>query len=159
MRVNHAGEIAAQALYQGQASTATNPETRNHLLAAAAEEQDHLHWCELRLAELGETPSRLRPLWYAGSYAMGALAGKAGDQWSLGFVAETERQVVAHLESHLQELPAADHRSREVVTAMRDDEARHGQEALNAGGERLPEPIPRLMQQTARLMTRLAYYF
>lgn len=159
MRVNHAGEIAAQALYQGQASTATNPETRDHLLAAAAEEQDHLRWCEQRLAELGEAPSRLRPLWYAGSYAMGALAGKAGDRWSLGFVAETERQVVAHLESHLQELPDADHRSREVVTAMRDDEARHGQDALNAGGERLPEPIPRLMKQTARLMTRLAYYF
>lgn len=159
MRVNHAGEIAAQALYQGQASTATNPETRDHLLAAAAEEQDHLHWCEQRLAELGEAPSRLRPLWYAGSYAMGALAGKAGDRWSLGFVAETERQVVAHLDSHLQELPAADQRSREVVTAMRDDEARHGQDALSAGGVRLPEPIPRLMQQTARLMTRLAYYF
>ena len=159
MRVNHAGEIAAQALYRGQALTAQSPAIRQHMLEAAAEEEDHLRWCEQRLAELGETPSRLGPLWYAGSYAMGAAAGLSGDAWSLGFVGETERQVGAHLETHLQHLPAQDQRSRAIVEAMRKDEARHGAEAMAAGGRELPEPVKALMKRIAGIMTRSAYWF
>lgn len=159
MRVNHAGEIAAQALYRGQALTAQNPAVRQHMLDAAVEEEDHLRWCEQRLKELGEAPSRLAPLWYAGSYAMGAAAGLSGDAWSLGFVGETEHQVGAHLESHLQHLPKDDRRSRKIVEAMRADEARHGAEAMAAGGRPLPEPVRTLMRRVAGIMTRSAYWF
>lgn len=159
MRVNHAGEIAAQGLYHGQALTARTPEVAAHLREAAAEERDHMVWCEQRLAELGSQPSRLSPLWFAGSFAMGAAAGLAGDRWSLGFVAETEHQVAAHLDQHLTQLPAADQRSRAVVTAMRDDEARHGAEAMAAGGTELPRPVKRLMHRVAGVMKALAYHY
>lgn len=159
MRVNHAGEIAAQALYRGQALTARTPAVRAHMLEAAAEEEDHLRWCEQRLAELGEGPSRLEPLWFAGSYVMGAAAGLAGDDWSLGFVGETERQVSAHLESHLSHLPADDRRSRRIVETMREDEQRHGAEAMAAGGRVLPTPVRQLMRRVAGIMTRSAYWF
>ncbi|HEY0973544.1 MAG TPA: 2-polyprenyl-3-methyl-6-methoxy-1,4-benzoquinone monooxygenase [Solimonas sp.] len=157
MRVNHAGEIAAQALYQGQALVARNPRTREQLLAAAREEQDHLRWCEERLKELGDTPSKLQPLWYAGSFAIGAAAGMAGDRWSLGFIDETERQVSEHLGEHLQQLPETDRRSRAIVEAMRADEDRHGREAREAGGRPLPEPVRGLMRQVARIMKFGAY--
>lgn len=157
MRVNHAGEIAAQALYHGQALTARNPTTRAALLEAARDETDHLAWCEQRVRELDDRTSLLAPLWYAGSFAIGAVAGLAGDRNSLGFVAETERQVIEHLESHLHELPEGDERSRRIVEQMRDDEARHGSEASAAGGRELPRPVRDLMRRTARVMTRLAY--
>jgi ubiquinone biosynthesis monooxygenase Coq7 len=159
MRVNHAGEIAAQALYQGQALTARNPEVREHLLKAAAEEQDHLRWCEERLAELGAAPSKLKPLWYAGSFAIGAAAGLAGDKWSLGFVAETEKQVSEHLGEHLQKLPAHDEKSRSIVKTMRADETRHGEEAEQAGGGQLPRVVRELMKRAARVMKFGAYRF
>ena len=157
MRVNHAGEIAAQALYHGQALTARDPAVREALEGAAREETDHLAWCEQRVRELEGRTSLLAPAWYAGSYMIGALAGLAGDRLSLGFVAETERQVVEHLQSHLRELPASDLRSREVVERMRDDEARHGAAARDSGARELPEAIRRLMRHTARVMTRTAY--
>lgn len=152
MRVNHAGEIAAQALYQGQALTARDPKVRAHMLEAAREEQQHLRWCEERLAELGATPSVLKPLWHAGSFAIGAAAGLAGDHWSLGFVAETEKQVSEHLEDHLQKLPPDDARSRAIVTKMREDESRHGRRAEAAGGKPLPSPVRALMRGVARIM-------
>lgn len=152
MRINHAGEIAAQGLYRGQALTARNQETRRHLLAAAQEEQDHLEWCEQRLQELGDRPSRLRPLWYGASYAMGAAAGLFGDRWSLGFVAETERQVSEHLDEHLQRLPPDDAKSRAVLQAMRADEQRHGLEAEQRGGAPLPAPVRGLMRRVAGVM-------
>lgn len=158
MRVNHAGEVAAQALYLGQAAAARNPATRAHMLAAAGEEQDHLRWCEQRLTELDAAPSRLSPLWYAGAYAIGSVAGAAGDARSLGFVAETERQVSEHLQGHLQKLPERDLRSRSVVQTMRSDEERHGAEATAAGGQQLPAPVRGLMRASARVMTRLAYW-
>jgi ubiquinone biosynthesis monooxygenase Coq7 len=158
MRVNHAGEIAAQGLYHGQALTARLPETRAALRQAAAEEGDHLAWCRERLDELGARPSLLDPLWYAGSVAIGALAGLAGDRMSLGFMAETERQVEGHLASHLGKLPAADRRSRAIVEQMQADEAGHGRAALAAGAAELPEPVPRLMRLTARIMTGTAYW-
>jgi 3-demethoxyubiquinol 3-hydroxylase len=157
MRINHAGEIAAQALYQGQAFTARDPKVRSHMLEAAREEQQHLRWCEERLGELGSGPSLLKPLWYAGSFAIGAAAGLAGDQWSLGFVAETEKQVSEHLDDHLQKLPPDDMRSREIVRKMRDDEARHGRRAKQAGGRELPAPIRSLMKGVARIMKFGAY--
>jgi ubiquinone biosynthesis monooxygenase Coq7 len=157
MRVNHAGEIAAQALYHGQALTARDSRVRRVLEDAAREETDHLAWCEQRVRELGSRTSVLAPAWYAGSWLIGALAGLAGDRASLGFVAETERQVVEHLQKHLSELPASDLRSREVVERMRDDEARHGAAASDSGARELPEAIRRLMRHTARLMTRTAY--
>lgn len=157
MRVNHAGEIAAQALYQGQALTARNPRVRAQLLEAAREEQDHLRWCEERLRELGSAPSRLQPLWYAGSFMIGAAAGLAGDKWSLGFVAETEKQVGAHLDDHLQRLPDEDARSRAIVRQMRKDETRHGREAEEAGGRELPRPVRALMQRVAGIMKFGAY--
>lgn len=157
MRVNHAGEVSAQALYQGQALVARNPQIREHLLAAAREEQDHLRWCEQRLQELGDAPSRLQPLWYAGSFAIGAAAGLAGDRWSLGFIDETERQVSAHLDDHLRQLPDQDQRSRAIVEAMRDDEDRHAREAREAGGRPLPAPVKGLMRQVARIMKFGAY--
>jgi 3-demethoxyubiquinol 3-hydroxylase len=157
MRVNHAGEVAAQALYHAQAMFARDPEVREFMLTAAREETDHLAWCETRLAELGGRPSLLKPLWYAGSFGVGALAALMGDRASLGFVAETERQVEGHLKSHLDRLPGADLRSRAIVETMRHDEAGHGQQALGAGGVRLPTPVRELMRQTARVMTHTAY--
>jgi ubiquinone biosynthesis monooxygenase Coq7 len=159
MRVNHAGEVAAQALYHAQALFARDPDTREFMLRAAKEETDHLAWCETRLRELGARPSVLNPLWYAGSFGIGALAALLGDKASLGFVAETERQVEGHLESHLDRLPEGDLRSRAIVEAMRHDEAGHGQEALSAGGASLPGPIRELMRRTARVMTHTSYRF
>jgi ubiquinone biosynthesis monooxygenase Coq7 len=157
MRVNHAGEIAAQALYHGQALTARNPKVRAGLLDAARDETDHLAWCEQRVRELDSRTSLLAPVWYAGSFAIGALAGLAGDRVSLGFVAETERQVIEHLESHLHRLPDDDERSRRIVEQMRADESRHGSAAAAAGGRELPRMIRDLMRRTARVMTTTAY--
>ena len=158
MRVNHAGEIAAQALYHGQAMAARSEATRRMLLDAAREETDHLAWCETRLKELQSRPSLLNPLWYAGSFFIGALAALAGDRASLGFVVETERQVEGHLDEHLGRLPAADLRSRAIVQQMRIDEAAHGSNARAAGGMELPGPVRALMRQTARVMTGTAYW-
>lgn len=158
MRVNHSGEIAAQGLYQGQALTAGSPATRAALEKAAAEEGDHLAWCRERLDELGSRPSLLNPLWYAGSVAIGALAGLAGDRMSLGFMAETERQVEGHLADHLDRLPADDIRSRTIVQQMQADEIGHGRAALDAGAAELPQPVPKLMRLTARIMTGTAYW-
>lgn len=157
MRVNHAGEIAAQGLYQGHAAVARDHDIEAKMQQAASEEFDHLAWCEQRLGELGAEPSRLSPLWYAGSFAIGALSGTFGDRWSLGFIAETERQVCDHLSSHLDELPQDDAKSRAIVAQMRDEEAEHGEEAKAAGAAELPEPLKRLMQLTARVMTTTAY--
>lgn len=153
MRVNHAGEVAAQALYHGQAAFASSPGLREWLLQAAHEEADHLAWCDQRLRELGSRPSLLGPLWYAGSFAIGAAAALAGDRTSLGFVSETERQVEGHLDSHLERLPAADARSRAVLEVMRGDEAAHGAAARAAGGSGLPTPVREAMRATAKVMT------
>jgi ubiquinone biosynthesis monooxygenase Coq7 len=153
MRVNHAGEICAQALYHGQAATAKQDGVRVNMQEAAQEEVDHLAWCAQRLNELDARPSILDPLWYAGSFAIGALAGISGDRRSLGFVAETEKQVVAHLHSHLAQLPEDDARTRAVLEQMASDEARHGGDALNKGGELPPAAIQRLMKLTAKVMT------
>jgi len=158
MRVNHVGEVCAQALYQSQALTAKNPETREKMQQAAAEETDHLAWCEQRLEELNDRKSVLNPIWYSGSFVIGSLAGLAGDKWNLGFVAETERQVVAHLEDHLTALPEADQRSREVVSQMRDDEAAHAEMAVSAGAASLPSPLQGAMRMVSRIMTRTAYW-
>jgi ubiquinone biosynthesis monooxygenase Coq7 len=158
MRVNHAGEIAAQALYHGQALVARSEATRELLLKAAREEADHLAWCETRLAELRARPSLLNPLWYVGSLTIGALAALAGDRASLGFVVETERQVEGHLDQHLGRLPPADLRSRAILQAMRSDEAAHGATARAAGGAELPTPVRALMRMTARCMTSAAYW-
>lgn len=157
MRVNHAGEVAAQGLYQGHAAVARDASLEARLQQAAREEFDHLAWCEQRLAELGESPSRLSPLWYAGSFAIGAISGVLGDRWSLGFIAETERQVCEHLATHLDGLPKNDARSRAIVAQMRDEEAEHGADAVAAGAAELPEGVKRLMQLTARVMTTTAY--
>jgi ubiquinone biosynthesis monooxygenase Coq7 len=157
MRVNHAGEIAAQALYHGQALTARTPELRETLLQAARDETDHLAWCEQRVRELDSRTSLLAPVWYTGSFLIGTLAGLAGDRNSLGFVAETEKQVVEHLESHLHQLPEDDARSRRIVEQMQADEDRHGSEAREAGGRELPRPVRELMRRTARIMTWTAY--
>lgn len=158
MRVNHAGEIAAQALYEGQALTARNRTVREQLMRAAAEEQDHLSWCAQRIRELGEQPSRLAGLWYAGSYAIGAAAGLLGDRVNLGFVAETEKQVVEHLDNHLGRLPERDAKSRAILEQMKADETRHGQSAKDAGGSELPPPVQRLMKFASKLMTKTAYW-
>lgn len=158
MRVNHAGEVAAQALYQGHASVARDKTIEQQMQRAADEEFDHLAWCEQRLHELGEQPSRLSPFWYAGAYAIGAVSGILGDKWSLGFIAETERQVCAHLDSHLSDLPAEDARSRAIVETMRDEEAEHGENAIEAGAADLPGPVKTLMRMTAKVMTRTAYW-
>src|ERR1700684_1248795 len=158
MRVNHAGELAAQALYHGQALVARSASTRAMLLSAARSETDHLAWCEARLKELAARPSLLNPLWYLGSFAIGAAAALMGDRASLGFVAETERQVEGHLDQHLGRLPASDARSRAILEAMRAEEIEHGQTASAAGGTRLPPPLPALMRATARIMTRTAYW-
>jgi 3-demethoxyubiquinol 3-hydroxylase len=158
MRINHSGEVAAQALYQGQAFVSQSDATRGSLMEAAREETDHLAWCAERIRELGGRTSLLNPLWYAGSFTIGALAGLAGDRTSLGFVAETERQVVEHLDGHLQRLPAQDVRTRAIIQQMSADEARHGRNATVAGGAELPKPVRALMQLTAKVMTRTAYW-
>nr|WP_244244015.1 2-polyprenyl-3-methyl-6-methoxy-1,4-benzoquinone monooxygenase [Lysobacter alkalisoli] len=157
MRINHVGEVCAQALYSGQAAVARDPATRTHLLEAAQEETDHLAWCADRLRELDDRPSLLNPLWYAGSFTIGAVAGLRGDGWNLGFVVETERQVEAHIDEHLDELPAADARSRAILEVMKADEARHADNAEAAGARVLPPPIPSLMALASKLMKTVAY--
>ena len=157
MRINHVGEVCAQALYVGQALVARDAATRAQLLDAAQEETDHLAWCADRLRELDSRPSLLNPLWYAGSHAIGVVAGLRGDGWNLGFVVETERQVEAHLEDHLQSLPEADLRSRAILETMKADEARHAANAEAAGARVLPPPIPSLMAAASRLMKTVAY--
>ncbi len=158
MRVNHSGEICAQALYQGQALTARNPNARVALERAAQEETEHLAWTESRIEELGGRKSLLNPAWYAGSFAIGALAGLLGDRWNLGFLAETERQVVAHLEGHLTRLPREDHKSRAILEQMKDDETRHATSAITHGGAELPAPAKRAMRLSSRVMTETAYW-
>ena len=157
MRVNHTGEICAQALYEGQALTARDARTREALKSAAREETDHLVWCEERLQELDSRPSVLNPLFYAASYALGAATGLMGDRVSLGFVEATEDQVCRHLESHLESLPEQDERSRRIVAQMHDDEARHGAAALEAGGVEFPAPVKEAMSLASRLMTDTTY--
>jgi ubiquinone biosynthesis monooxygenase Coq7 len=158
MRVNHVGEVCAQALYASQALATKNPQLRAHFLAASAEETDHLAWTESRLTELGARPSLLNPLWYAGAFGLGFIAGKlGGDAVSLGFVVETERQVEAHLQSHMDLLPAADSASRAIVSAMKADEVAHAQMAMKAGAVELPAPIKALMQAAAKVMTTVAH--
>ncbi len=157
MRVNHAGEICAQALYEGQALVARQPRVRDSLLAAAREEEDHLAWCGQRLEELDSAPSVLNPLWYGMSFALGAVTGLLGDKVSLGFVAATEDQVCRHLERHLTELPATDGRSRAIVSQMHADEARHGTQALQAGGAEFPQPVKDAMTLISTVMTAASY--
>jgi len=158
MRVNHTGEVCAQALYHGQALTARLDRVRGQMEQASAEENDHLEWCEQRLKELDSHPSVLNPLFYAGAFAIGALAGRAGDRWSLGFVTETEQQVVEHLNSHLDRLPATDRQSRAILEQMKEDEARHAADALAAGGGRLPWPVSVLMRGASKVMTGTTYW-
>jgi 3-demethoxyubiquinol 3-hydroxylase len=157
MRVNHVGEVCAQALYQGQALTARDPHARGALERAAREEEDHLAWSAQRVAELGGRTSLLNPLWYAGAFAIGTVAGALGDRWNLGFLAETERQVEEHLSGHLARLPQEDVRTRSVVEAMRADEARHRDTAMELGAAELPRPVKRAMRLASGLMTRIAY--
>jgi ubiquinone biosynthesis monooxygenase Coq7 len=157
MRVNHAGEVCAQALYQGQSLTAQRQETRSRMQQAALEENDHLAWCQQRIHELDGNTSLLNPLWYTGALAIGAASGLLGDAWSLGFLAETEQQVVKHLDGHLQRLPTGDYRSRAILQQMKVDEAEHRDNALQAGGKPLPEPVRRLMALSAKVMTTTAY--
>jgi ubiquinone biosynthesis monooxygenase Coq7 len=157
MRINHAGEVCAQALYAGQALTARNPEVQSEMQKAAAEEIDHLSWCKERLDELGSRPSLLDPFWYAGSFAIGAAAGLAGDGWSLGFLKETENQVEAHLEGHLEKLPPEDARSRAILDQMKIDEAKHARMAEDSGAFDLPPPVRGLMKLTASVMKAVAY--
>ena len=157
MRINHSGEVCAQALYFGQALSAREAAVNEQMIQAANEETDHLAWCHDRLLELNSNTSVLNPLWYIGSFTIGAVAGAAGDRWSLGFVTETECQVEAHLEGHLETLPKGDLRSRAIIEVMAKDEARHAQNARQAGGVDLPEPIKRVMASTAGLMRWLAY--
>ena len=159
MRVNHAGEVAAQALYHGQALVARDPEVRAFMLNAAHEEGDHLAWCAARLRALGSRPSLLDPLWYAGSVAIGAFAGLAGDAISLGFITETERQVEGHIEEHLARLPPEDGASRAILEQMQRDEIAHGEHARARGARELPAPVRALMRLTAKLMTTSAYWF
>lgn len=158
MRINHTGEVCAQALYQGQALTARLPEVRRSMDRSAQEENDHLDWCERRIHELGDRKSLLNPFWYAGSFAIGALAGLAGDKWSLGFVMETERQVESHLEGHLAEVPPDDHKTRAVIEQMKADEVHHADTARAAGGAELPAPVRLAMRLTSRIMTRTVYW-
>lgn len=159
MRINHTGEVCAQALYQGQALTAKLPKVRKSMERAAQEENDHLDWCESRINDLYSHTSYLNPLWYAGSFALGAAAGIAGDKWSLGFVAETERQVVRHLDSHLAQLPEQDDKSRAILEQMKTDELHHATIALEAGGADLPKPVKATMAVMSKLMTGATYYF
>jgi ubiquinone biosynthesis monooxygenase Coq7 len=157
MRVNHAGEIAAQGLYQGHAAVARDPATEEQMKNAADEELDHLAWCEQRLSELDSGPSVLRPIWYVGAFTIGAASGVLGDRWSLGFIEETERQVSEHLTGHLGKLPENDLRSRAIVAQMRDEEEEHGANAKEAGAMPLPPPVRELMRAVATVMTRTAY--
>lgn len=157
MRVNHAGEVAAQGLYQGHATVARDPSIESQMKNAAIEELDHLAWCEQRLQELGSAPSRLRPVWYSGAFAIGAASGTFGDTWSLGFIEETERQVSVHLTGHLDRLPENDRRSRAIVEQMRDEEEAHGANARDAGAAKLPMPIQDIMRAVAKVMTVIAY--
>lgn len=158
MRINQAGEVAAQGLYQGHALVARDAEVLEELDHAAQDEADHLRWCTERLDELDARPSALNALWYSGAFAIGALSGLAGDRWSLGFIAETERQVVRHLEKHLQRLPESDERSAKILSTMRDEEAGHGENAQNQGAADLPGPASKLMQGAAKVMTGTAYW-
>lgn len=158
MRVNHVGEVCAQALYSAQALATRDPAVRAEMAQAAREETDHLAWTRTRLDELGARPSLLNPLWYAGAFGLGLVAGRFGEKVSLGFVVETERQVEAHLESHLERLPAGDHVSRAIVAQMKDDEAAHAQRALASGGVELPEPVRLAMRAAAKVMTTTAHY-
>jgi ubiquinone biosynthesis monooxygenase Coq7 len=158
MRINHAGEVAAQGLYQGHAAVARDKSIEHQMQRAADEEFDHLAWCEERLTELGAAPSKLSPVWYAGAFAIGAASGVLGDRWSLGFIAETERQVCEHLESHFERLPREDARSRAILERMHEEEAEHGENAIDAGAAELPPPVKRLMKLTAKVMTRTAYW-
>lgn len=158
MRINHAGEVSAQGLYQGQALTAKLPEVRSKMERAALEENDHLEWCERRAKEMGTHVSYLNPLWYGGSVAIGALAGLIGDKWSLGFVVETEHQVCRHLESHMAQLSPEDRKTRAILQQMHDDEARHADMAQAAGGAPFPTPVKAMMQLTSKVMTKTAYW-
>ncbi|MFK7887881.1 MAG: 2-polyprenyl-3-methyl-6-methoxy-1,4-benzoquinone monooxygenase [Gammaproteobacteria bacterium] len=158
MRINHAGEVSAQALYHGQALTARDPKVREAMHESAREEADHLAWCTERLDELGSRVSVLNPVWYFGSFGIGALAGVFGDKVSLGFIAETERQVVNHLERHLEALPKQDARSRAILGQMREDEAHHAEAAVDAGGVPLPVPVQKAMGVVSKVMTRTAYW-
>lgn len=158
MRVNHAGEVSAQALYQGQALTAELTNVRESMRQAAAEENDHLLWCEKRIDELEGRTSLLNPLWYVGSFVIGAVAGKIGDKWSLGFVAETEKQVIEHLDEHLDKMSDADLRSRSILAQMREDEGHHQQTALAAGGAQLPWLVQKIMQPMSKVMTHSSYW-
>lgn len=156
MRVNHTGEVCAQALYQAQALTARSESVRTAMETASREENDHLNWCEERLDQLDSHKSLLNPVWYCGSFLIGSAFGMVGDRWNLGFLAETERQVVKHLDSHLQKLPENDERSRAIVNQMRDDEAKHATQAVDSGAAELPPPIKRLMAITSKVMTTVA---
>ena len=158
MRINHAGEVAAQGLYQGQAITARDPKVRSQMTQSAVEENDHLAWCDQRLEELGSHKSYLGPFWYAGSFAIGAFAGLLGDRWSLGFVKETEHQVVDHLENHLQQLPKTDYESQAILEQMKDDELHHAHAASSAGAAELPRPVKGLMTLVSKVMTNTAYW-
>ncbi len=158
MRVNHSGEVAAQALYHGQALTAKLPYVREAMQQAAREEQDHLAWCETRLKELDSHTSLLNPLWYAMSFGIGAVAGLAGDKYSLGFVAETERQVGIHLDEHLQALPESDERSRSILQQMHKDELHHREQAIEAGAQELPESVKAVMGVISKVMTKSSYF-
>ena len=157
MRVDHAGEVAAQALYRGQSLVARDAALRDTLLTAAREEHDHLAWCEQRVTELGSHASFLTPVWYGGSFVIGMLAGLSGVRTSLGFLGETERQVTRHLDDHLKRLPAGDVASRRILEKMREDEIRHGTSAMAAGGEELPDPVKRMMRCASRIMTAVAF--
>lgn len=159
MRINHTGEVCAQALYQGQSATARLPEVRDSMERAALEENDHLDWCEHRIRELGGRKSLLNPLWYGASFAIGAGAGLAGDKWSLGFVAETEHQVDNHLREHLGEVPLKDVKTRAILDQMREDEMRHATVALQGGGAKLPLPIRLGMKLASKVMTKTVYRF
>ena len=158
MRINHVGEVCAQALYSGQAITSKNPQIIKALQHAAEEETDHLAWCEARISELGGHKSLLNPLWYAGSFTLGAVAGALGDKWNLGFLAETENQVAAHLQNNLQELSNADIKTRTIVNQMQQDEAAHASEANALGASELPAPIKVAMKIASKIMTKTAYY-
>ncbi len=158
MRVNHTGEICAQALYAAQALTARDPEVQERMQQAADEENDHLNWCELRLAELNGRTSYLNPLWYLGSFAIGAAAGAVGDKWNLGFVVETEDQVVVHLSDHLGRLAAGDRRTRAILAQMQSDEEKHARMARDAGAAELPLPVKTLMRLQSKVMTTVAYW-